>query len=135
MTPKIIKSKATEKIKYRVYLKKSDEFYKTMLDAVKNQQWNSAGLNAVHCAISGCDAMTVFYAGVRSSASDHFLSVELLAQTVKLPEINEKCSALRKILADKNIIEYEDRDFSQKEALEILKLTERFHGWVLSKIG
>ncbi len=46
-----------------------------------------------------------------------------------------KCESLRKILVKKSIIEYENRDFTQKEALEILKLTERFYIWVASKIG
>jgi len=35
----------------------------------------------------------------------------------------------------KSTIEYEDRDFTQKEALEILKLTDRFYSWVVSNIG
>ncbi len=40
-----------------------------------------------------------------------------------IPDIKPKCETLRKILVKKSIIEYEDRDFSQAEALEILKLT------------
>ena len=135
MTPKNIKSKPTERSKYQIYLKKAKEFHQIMLESQKQQQWNAAGLNAVHCAISCCDAIIIYYAGIRSIAQDHYSAIDLLFQSVNLPETSSKCNTLREILSDKNIIEYEDRDFTQKEALEILKLTERFYDWVLSKIG
>jgi len=32
--------------------------------------------------------------------------------------------------AKKNIVEYEDRDFQEKEAKELIKLTTRFFEWV-----
>ena len=135
MTPKNIKAKPTEKSKYAVYLKKAKEFHQIMIESQKQQQWNAAGLNAVHCAISCCDAITIYYAGIRSIAQDHYSSIDLLSQSVNLPETSSKCATLRKILSDKNIIEYEDRDFTQKEAFEILKLSERFYNWVFLKIG
>jgi hypothetical protein len=134
MGPTDLRTKPTERSKYSIYLKKAKEFYNIMLEAEKQKQWNAVGLNAVHCAISSCDAMTIYYAGVRSVAQNHFSAIDLLSQSIKLPETPAKCITLRKIISDKNIIEYEDRDFTQKEALEILKLTERFYNWVISKI-
>lgn len=88
---------------------------------------NAVGLNAVHCAISSSDAMLVFYAGICSTSDDHLSVIDLLSNSVRLPEVKSKCEILRKI--------YENRDFIQKEALEMLKLTERFYTWVVSKIG
>jgi len=58
----------------------------------------------------------------------------LLSTSIKLPDVKAKCETLRKILVKKSIIEYENRDFTQKEALEILKLTERFYNWVILSI-
>jgi len=41
---------------------------------------------------------------------------------------------LVKIISMKNIIEYEDRIFTEKEASEIFKRTERYYNWVKSQI-
>ncbi|GAG61692.1 unnamed protein product [marine sediment metagenome] len=43
--------------------------------------------------------------------------------------------AIRRILVKKNLVEYENRDFTQKEAFEIFKRTKQFYNWVISKIG
>jgi hypothetical protein len=135
MAAKKIKTKVIERSEYKTYLKKASEFYDIMLQAKERGKWNAVGLNAVHCAISSSDAMLVFYAGIRSTSDNHLSVIALLSNSVRLPEVKSKCETLRKILVKKSIIEYENRDFTQKEALEILKLTERFYIWVVSKIG
>ncbi|OGL44150.1 MAG: hypothetical protein A2149_09035, partial [Candidatus Schekmanbacteria bacterium RBG_16_38_11] len=124
----------TERSNYKTYLKKAGEFYATMLQAKEMAKWNAVGLNAVHCAISSSDAMLVFYSGIRSSGDDHMAVIDLLSTSLKLSDTKSKCETLRKILVKKSIIEYEDRDFTQKEALEILKRTERFYNWVVAAI-
>ena len=134
MVAKKIKTRAIERNEYKTYLKKASEFYDTMLQAKERGRWNAVGLNAVHCAISSSDAMLVFYTGIRSVSDDHLAVIDLLLSSIKLPEVNSKCETLRKILVKKSIIEYEDRDFTQREALEILKLTERYYTWVVSRI-
>lgn len=131
MVAKKIKTKAIERREYKTYLKKASEFYDMMLQAKKRGKWNAVGLNAVHCAISSSDAMLVFYAGIRSISNDHLAVIDLLSNSIKLPDVKSKRETLRKILVQKSIIEYEDRDFTQKEALEILKLMERFYSWVI----
>jgi hypothetical protein len=135
MTARKYKTKSIERSEYRIYLKKAGEFYEIMLQAKDMGKWNAVGLNAVHCAISASDALLVFYAGVRSTGDDHLSAIDLLSHSVELPDIKSKCETLRRILVKKSIIEYEDRDFSQAEAIEILKLTERFYNWVILKIG
>jgi hypothetical protein len=135
MAAKKIKTKVIERSEYKTYLKKASEFYDIMLQAKERGKWNAVGLNAVHCAISSSDAMLVFYAGIRSTSDNHLSAIDLLSNSVRLPEVKSKCETLRKILVKKSIIEYENREFSQKEALEIVKHTERFYIWVISKIG
>jgi len=132
MPAKKIKTKAVERSEYRTYLKKAAEFYDLMCEAQRLEKWNGLGLNAVHCAISSADALLVFYAGIRSADDDHLSAVSLLSASVQISDIGSKRETLRKILVKKSLIEYECRDFSQKEALEIMKLTERFHKWVVS---
>jgi len=134
MSARKINTKGIQRSEYKTYLKKAGEFYDTMLQAEERKKGNAVGLNAVHCAISSADAMLVFYAGIRSISTDHRSVIDLLSSSVNLPEVKSKCGTLRKILAKKNIIEYENRDFTQKEALEILKLTERFYAWVVSRL-
>ena len=134
MVAKKIRTKAVERTAFRTYLKKASEFYDVMLQAKERGKWNAVGLNAVHCAISSSDAMLVFYAGIRSASDEHLAVIDLVSNSIKLPDVKSKCETLRKILIKKSIIEYEDRDFTQKEALEILKLTERFYTWVISRI-
>ncbi len=133
MTPKKLKTKTVEKGDYGVYLKKAKDFYDTMLKAQDAGKWIAVGLNAVHCAISCCDAMLVFHLGVRSIGADHMQIADLLT---RLPqkEVNSEVAALKRIIAKKNLIAYENREFRQTEAIDILKLTKRFYNWALSNL-
>jgi len=131
MSAKKIKTKTIEKSHYRTYLNKAEEFYETALSAQGQNNWNAAGLNAVHCAISSVDSLLVFYTGRRSTDESHQAVAELL-KLIDLPNAPSKAETLRKILQKKNLIAYEDREFSQSDALEIIKLTERLLEWVKS---
>lgn len=133
MTPKHLKTKPVEKGDYRVYLKKAKDFYDTMFEAQKAGKWTAVGLNAVHCAISCCDAMLVFHLGLRSIGEDHMQVADLLT---RLPQkgTNSEITTLKRIIAKKNVIAYENREFRQTEAMDIFKLTERFYNWVLSNL-
>lgn len=134
MTAKKIKTRKIERSKYRVYLKKAEEFYYTMLEAKKEKRWNAVGLNAVHCAISACDAILVFHLGIRSSSEQHEDVVSLLSSISNIPDGTEKSKALASILAKKNLVEYEDRDFLENEAETLVKLTTRFFDWVKDRL-
>ena len=133
MTPKKLKTKTVEKGDYKIYLKKAKDFYDTMLEARDAEKWTAVGLNAVHCAISCCDAMLVFHLGIRSIGEDHMQVADLLT---RLPqkEVSSEITTLKRIVAKKNLIAYENREFHQSEAIDILKLTERFYNWVLSNL-
>ncbi len=111
------------------YLKKSAEFFESMQQAVQAQRWNAVGLNAVHCAISACDAVLVFYTEQRSASPDHETAVHLLSSLSKVSEAKHKADTLRRILHEKHLIEYEDRMVTAQEAAELAKLTERFYRW------
>ncbi|MBM3255415.1 MAG: hypothetical protein FJZ08_03865 [Candidatus Omnitrophica bacterium] len=133
MTPKKLKTRAVEKSSFRIYLEKAKDFYDTMLRAKDTGKWTAVGLNAVHCAISCCDAMLVFHLGIRSIGEDHIQAADLLA---RIPQegISSEIIALKRIIAKKNLIAYECREFRQTEAIDILKLTERFYNWVFSSL-
>lgn len=131
MIAKKFKTRQLAKSEYIIYSRKAQEFYHTMLQAEKAGNWNAVGLNAVHCAISASDALLVKFTGKRSISDDHMVVIDLLLSSIKLPEIKEKANALRKIIAEKNLIEYENRDFTRKGAQGIIKRTERFYLWAM----
>ncbi|MCD6521646.1 HEPN domain-containing protein [Candidatus Calescamantes bacterium] len=115
-------------------MKKAEDFYEAMLRSYKENNWNSVGLEGVHCAISAADALMVFYYGIRCASDDHRDSVKLLEQHFPEPEYKNYISHFRRIISQKNLVEYEDRNFSAKEAEEIVKKAERFLNWVKEKI-
>lgn len=117
------------------YLKKAAEFFESMQQALQAGRWNAAGLNAVHCAISACDAVLVYYTEQRSASPDHEVAAYLLSALPKVPDAKQKADTLRRILQEKHVIEYEDRSFTQREAAELVKLTERFFRWAQEIVG
>ena len=133
MTPKKLKTKTIEKGDYKIYIHKAKDFYDTMLKAKDAGKWTAVGLNAVHCAISCCDSMLVFHLGIRSTGEDHTQVVDLLA---RLPQagLSNEIAAFKRVIAKKNTIAYENREFHRAEAMDVLKLSERFYNWVLSNL-
>lgn len=106
-----------------------------MQHAMQAGRWNAAGLNAVHCAISACDAVLVYYTEQRSASPDHEAAAHLLRSLPKVPDAKQKAETLRRILQEKHVIEYEDRNVTAREAAELTKLTERFFRWAQEAVG
>lgn len=128
---------STEKISkelFRTYLEKADEFYKLMKEAEHQELWNGVGLNAVHCAISSCDALTAFYLGERSRSQKHE-DVTILLRRIELAEIPQKIKQVSSILAIKNLVEYEAREFRRNDALRIISQTERLYKWIKGELA
>ena len=73
-----MKTRNVDKHKYANYLKKSDEFFEIMKDSFAKKKFNATVLNAIHCAMSSADALTVFYKGVRHAGERHEDVVSLL---------------------------------------------------------
>jgi len=132
MPPKKIRTRAVERSKYVIYLKKAQDFYRTMQLALGEGNWNSVGLAAVHCAISATDAIVAYSGGLRSASPDHGDAIRLLRETVTHPEALQKSKHLATIISVKNRIEYEARNFTKQEAQEIAKHTERYFDWIES---
>lgn len=133
MAPKKIKTQTIEKRDYKIFLKKGKDFYNIMLTARDTENWTAVGLNAVHCAISCCDTMLAFHLGIRSISDDHMDVVDLLQ---RIPQFhnNVELNTFKRIIAKKSIVAYENREFRQVEALDILKLAERFYNWTTSNL-
>jgi len=132
MTPKNLKIKREDRSAALDYLKKATDNYEQMLLAIQKDNFNASATLALQCVISSADAVCVFEKGVRSISQDHLDVCDLVA-SLPIKEAKEKSNLLRKIIAKKNLIQYERRNFYQKEALEIVKIATRFYQWVNEK--
>jgi len=130
------KTRSTERSEYTIYLKKAKEFYQTMYQAEKAENWNAVGLNGVHATISLIDAILVRHSGVRSSEEDHMVVVDLLTSSIgnKIKDIVQKSQTAKRIIAKKNTVAYENRDFIKSEALDMIKQVQRFYQWAIKQI-
>ena len=124
-----MKTRNVDKHKYRNYLAKADEFFDIMNESISKRKFNAAVLNAIHCAISSADALTVFYKGVRHAGERHEDVVSLL-NTLGLPDMQSKNRQLLDLLRIKNSAEYEEKLMTETNAADSIKNAERFSKWV-----
>ena len=124
-----MKSRNVDKHKYMNYLSKADEFFDIMNESFAKRKFNATVLNAIHCAISSADALTVFYKGLRHAGERHEDVIALL-NSLELPDIQSKNRQLLDLLRIKNSAEYEEKLMTEANALDSIKNTERFFKWV-----
>ena len=126
-----MRTRSVDKFLYKNYLKKAEECRQAMDDAYGRENWNAAVINAIHCAISAADALTVFFKGIRHAGEKHEDVIALL-QTISLEQdvLKMKTKQLSRLLSIKNVAEYEERLMSKKDANSAIKDAERFLQWV-----
>jgi len=129
MTARVMKIRQEDKSVAVDYLKKATDNYEQMLAAFNASNWNAAATLAVQCAISSADAICVHKKGVRSVSQDHLDVCDLVA-SLPLEEAQEKSRQLRKIIARKNLVQYECRSVHKADADEMVKVTTRVYQWV-----
>ena len=117
---------------YKKFLKKADEFYEMMQQSLAKEKWNAVGLNAIHAGISANDALLTFYFGLRSISPKHDDAVKLLISMMKRDDVEAKAKHLRRLISTKNLVEYDGRLLSRREAESLAKHAERFLAWVRS---
>jgi len=127
------KTRKLNKARHSIYLKKAAEFERAVADAAARKDWNAVGLNAVHAVISSADALTTFYLGERSAGDSHVDVVALLRQ-LPIEDANERSRQAFNVVNEKNVIEYEDVDFSSETAARVEKQARRFHEWARAKL-
>ena len=133
MSARTIKIREVLKSNHTVFLNRAKQLYEMMFAAQQKEYWAALGVNAVHCAISLNDALTVYSLGQRYAGEDHAMAAELLFKA-RLDGVESQAKNFSRIIAKKNIIEYEERDFRQSDALDILKQVERFYQWGTSRL-
>jgi hypothetical protein len=90
-------------------------------------------LCAIHAAISAADAFVVAAAGRRSADPDHMRAVDLLEQLARGSggDIETRARQFRSLLQMKNVVEYEGRRATSKEAEDAVLRCERFVAWAV----
>jgi len=134
MTAREIKIRQENKSAVMDYLKKATDNYEQMLTAFNASNWNAAATLAVQCAISSADAICVHEKGVRSVSQDHLDVCDLVAG-LPLEDAQEKSRQLRKVIASKNLVQYECRSVHKADADGMVKVTIRVYQWVKGIIG
>lgn len=134
--PKIeFSTRAETRASYKKYLSKAKEFLIAAQDSHARENWSAVGLNAVHAAISANDAITIYQIGKKCVSEKHSDAVKLfLFSFPGNPEAKEQSNHLSRLIAKKNIVEYESRMFQQREAIDCLKHSERFLNWVTKSL-
>lgn len=127
------KTRAVDKNQYRAFLAKARDFASMMDISLEEGKWNSAGLQAVHTVISASDAVIVYYGGMRSAELDHREVVRLL-QGIIGQGAETAGRHVSRVIAKKNLIEYEERLITQTEAREMVEHAKRFLEWVIGML-
>lgn len=132
----MIETQKVEKHLYSNYLEKAQEYFDGMKDELANKRWNLAVLAGVHCAISACDALTIFFLGRKHKGIKHADAAKLLASIEGLQpkELREKSNQFISILDFKTPVEYDQTMFKESDARELAKRVERFCRWVKDKL-
>jgi len=135
----VIDTVETQKVEehlYSSYLKKAQEYLEGMKDELTNKRWNLAVLAGVHCTISACDALTIFFLGKKHKGIKHADAAKLLASIEGLDsrELAEKSSQFISILDFKTPVEYDKTVFKESDARELAKRVKRFYDWIGEKL-
>lgn len=121
---------AASRAEAQLFLAKAKQFLEEGGTALDGTRHDAVMLNAIHAAISASDAVTTALAGRRSADPDHQRAADLLEEVAAgSGEIKARARQLRQLLARKNIVEYESRRATAKEARDALSRAERFVGW------
>ena len=127
---KKIRTRAVSKTEAKVYLDKAEQFLRAMREAIKSEDWDAAGLNAIHAAISANDALLGSRHGIRPSSPSHSDAAVLLNQYEKSEDAKKNATRLDRMIRRKNLVEYEGRRLKKSEATKIASDAERFFKWV-----
>ncbi|MFQ5561264.1 MAG: hypothetical protein ACE5FU_11865, partial [Nitrospinota bacterium] len=80
------------------YLKKADECFNAAQHSLQEREWNASAINAIHCCITACDAMCVYFLGKRHSGESHNDAAALFKTIKSTDEYNTNANRILRIL-------------------------------------
>jgi len=124
-----IKTVQVDKNDFVTYSKRARQYLESARSEINSGRWESVALLCIHCAISAGDAVLVFERGERSMSDNHYDAVHLI-KSMSIKDADKKSVQMWKIISQKNRAEYEQRPITERDAVQLLVLVERFHGWI-----
>ncbi len=113
------------------FFNKAEDNHEAMLAALAAKRYSAAGTLALQCSVSSADALCVYFKGLRSVSQDDLDICELVA-SVPLPESAAQAALLRRVIGKKNLVQYERRNLTPKEAAELVRAASEFYRWACS---
>jgi HEPN domain-containing protein len=116
-----------------IYLRRAELLMRAVEWGIEQNNASVAAVNAVQASISAVDAFLVHQLGKRSRGIDHHESLNLLA-TSNSPAKREIGRHFQRVLDRKNEVEYEDREVTAADALELAKHARRLVDFVRKEL-
>ena len=115
------------------YITKAEGFLEMANLALQNNKYDSAVMNAVHCAISALDALTTSFKGKRASGQ-HTEVLSLIQGIFPSKEYEEIKKQFTSLIGKKNASEYQPDLMEPKEAEDSVRWAERILTKVKAKL-
>lgn len=127
---------SVDKSKYTIYLKKAEEYKRSMEAAFEKEDWDACVGNSVHCAILASDALCTFMLGIRHKGDRHEEAVELFRSINSQDErIKKNSNRLGELLSIKTDAEYGDKFLTRRDSELATQAATRFFEFVKERIS
>jgi len=93
-----------------------------------SELWTPLGREAVFTCINMADALLARHKQLRNMSKDHMSILKIMALLPMKDALNQ-INRLRKVIAIKNLVDYENKNFSKKQEEDVMKNAERFYNW------
>jgi hypothetical protein len=120
---------ATDLTDYPMTLNRGQQYFARMQEALRGSRWHSAALNALKAAINYCDAVLIYYHGVKSIYPAHRNITRLLEENVRRADAEEHIEHMRAMLALEMLVQDEGRCYTRTEALLLRDKAEKIVDW------
>jgi len=120
---------ATELTEYPVFSNRAQQYYAHMEEALRASRWHSAGLNAIGAAVTYCDAVLIYFYGVKSAHPAHGNITRLLREYVRRSDAAEHIGHLRALLNLQLLVQDEARPINRSEALFLTDKAKKVVEW------
>lgn len=130
------KTVSVSRAEARLYLAKAAQLAVEARTALEGSRNDAAMLNAIHAAIGAADAVTAALSGLRCADADHQRAVDLLEEVASgSEEIGARARQIRRLLARKNVVEYESRRATAREARDAVERSTGIVEWAAVTVG
>jgi tetratricopeptide (TPR) repeat protein len=120
---------ATDLTEYPVFINRAQQYYANMEVALRASRWHSAGLNAIGATVTYCDALLIYFYGVKSAHPAHGNITRLLREHVRRSDAAEHIEHLRALLNLQLLVQDEARPINRSEALFLTDKAKKVVEW------